>query len=242
MHKTLPLSLSYWSTGFLWTGLISIAITSVGCQSFCCPALPEIPRLGIFRKPIPAPFYESHKYSLFTSPQMIDSPPLRVVIVPTGTEAGRYQTPVLFAENLTAAIKAAGVCDVVLPLQLECTTTVDGLLTGQFDERELVQLARQWNCDAVMFVRVSQFQGHSPLSASVTAALVDANEARVIFAVDGRWDVGDQETREGFEHFVANRLGDSSETALKIQLQSPNNLLCFAAHQMTTAWKQAIVR
>lgn len=242
MNKTNLRSLRGRSTGLLWLSWFSIVITSVGCHSFCCPTLPHIPRLGIFRKPIPAPFFEAHKYSLFTSPQLTELPPRRVVIVPTGTELGRYQAPAHFAESLAAAMRAEGVCEVVSPPQAQCNTTVDGILTGQFDERELIDLARTWHCDAVMFVRVNQFQGHTPLRASVTAALVDANESKVIFAVDGIWDVGDPETRAGFEHFVVNRLNDCPETALKIELQSPNNLFGFVAYQMTTAWKQAIVR
>ncbi len=241
MNKTNLYSLLGCSTGLLWLSLISVVIVSVGCHSFCYPALPEIPRLGIFRKPIPAPFFEAQKYSLFTSPQLTELPPRRVVIVPTGTEAGRYQAPALFAEALAAAMRAAGICEVVAPPLAQCNMTVDAILTGRFDERELVDLVRTWNCDAVMFVRVNQFQGHSPLRASVTAALVSANESEVIFAVDGHWDVGDPETRAGFEHFVANRLNNSPETALQIELQSPNNLFGFVAYQMTNAWKQAIV-
>ncbi len=224
-----------------------ILMTSSGCQRFCWPACAPLQApfpafgtgLGLFAKPVPPPFVEPRKYSLFVSPEFPHYGPQRVLIVPTGTESGRYQTPIHFAESLSASLRSCGVAEVIFPPQLDCTMTVDRLLTGQFSEWEIAALSRAWHCDAILFVRVNQFQGFAPLKASVTAALVDANESMVVFAVDGNWDTSDPDIRSGFEHFVTNSAYDASESELKLQFQSPNRLFAYIGHQITDAWQRA---
>jgi hypothetical protein len=210
-----------------------------GCHHVCYPTPIGMHLCHWFHQPATIPFQEPQKYSLYTSPQLAVDPPRRIVLVPTGTQARGYQAPIQFAESFSAAIRQSGICEIVLPSGVECRTTVDGILTGQFDEREIVQLARTWHCDAVMFVRVNQFQGFDPLGACVTAALVDANESVVLFAVDGNWDTADPEIKMGFEHFVTNRTLDSPETARQIQFQAPGNLFDYVAHQMSGALRTA---
>lgn len=224
--------------------VLMLMISGQGCSScYQCPPvwqLPTIPRMGIFRKPLPEPFFEVHKYSLFVAPDFVDRAPRRVLIVPTGTESGRYQVPIHFAESLAGAVRAAGVAEVVFPPQLDCQMSVDRLLTGQFDEWEITNLARDWQCDGVMFVRVNQIQSFAPLKASVTAALVDANESVVAFAIDGNWDTTDPEIRNGFEHFVKQSSLDASDSERRLQHQAPSRLFAYVAQQMTSAWQQAL--
>jgi hypothetical protein len=226
--------------------LLCLAIFSLllaGChpcsQRSHSVAWPTVPRLGIFRKPLPPPFVELQKFSLFVAPEFSARSPRRVLLVPTGTESGRYQVPSHFAEALAGAIRAAGVAEVVFPPQLDCLMTVDRLLTGQFDEADIVLLANTWQCDGIMFVRVNQVQSFSPLKASVTAALVDANESMVVFAVDGNWDTTDPEIRTGFEHFLKLTAFECSAADLRLQAQSPSRLFAYVAQQITTAWQQA---
>lgn len=228
-----------------WKVIVLVALMSgLGCNScFQCSPLwqiPTFPRMGIFRKPLPEPFFETHKYSLFVAPDFIDKSPRRVLIVPTGTESGRYQVPIHFAETLAGAVRAAGVAEVVFPPQLNCLMSVDRLLTGQFDEWEIASLARDWECDGIMFVRVNHLQSFAPLKVSVTAALVDANESMVVFAIDGNWDTTDAEIKCGFEHFVKQSSLDASDSELRLQQHAPSRLLAYVAQQMTSAWQQAL--
>lgn len=217
-----------------------ILITS-GCHwNYCGPpslTIPTIPRLGIFRKPLPEPFVESHKYSLFVAPNFQTDCPKRVLLVPTGTESGRYQVPSHFAEALAGAMRAGGVAEVVFPPQLDCLMSVDRLLTGQFEEADIVHLANAWQCDGVMFIRVNQIQSYAPLKASVTVALVDANESMVVFAVDGNWDTADPDIRAGFENFLKWSVVECSESELRLQSQSPGRFFAYIAQQITAAWR-----
>jgi len=228
-----------------WAGCVGclIIVFMSGCQHFCrsqfsCgPVCSRV--LSPFFKWAPPPFIEAHKYSLFASPRLAQSPPRRIVLVPTGMQQGQYDPPSQFADELAAEIRAAGVCEVVLPQRVSCNCTVDGILAGQFDEREIARLARTWNCDAVMFVRVNQFQGHPPLQSSITAVLVDAEESVVIFAIDGNWNTADPEIKLGFENFVAERTIDVPPSSRAVYLQSPSNLFAYVAQQMTSALKKS---
>ncbi len=222
---------------------IAVAGLMSGCNACyqCGPAwaLPSIPPLGIFRKPPPQPFFDPQNYSLFVAPDFASIAPQRVLIVPTGTESGRYQIPIHFAEALAGAIRSAGVAEVVFPPQMECLMTVDRLLTGQFDERDIASLSRNWQCDGILFVRVNQLQAYAPLKASVTAALVDARESVVVFAIDGNWDTSDSEIRAGFEHFVKQGSLDVSDSEMRLQRQAPSRLMAYVAYQLTSAWQTA---
>ncbi len=133
-----------------------------------------------------------------------------------------------------------GIFEVVEPQHVQCKSTVDGILAGRFDEREMVELARAYSCDAVLFVRVNQLQGHWPLKASVTAAMVDANEAVVVFAIDGNWNTADRDIRGSYERFVDSRTGDESHSVKQIYLKSPTNLMAYVAHQMTDVMRNGV--
>lgn len=194
----------------------------------------------MFSKPAPEPFFEPFRYSLYTAPDFRENAPLRVLIVPTGTESGRYQVPVHFAEALAGAIRAEGLAEVVFPPEIACAISVDRILSGQFDEFEIVQLTKAWHCDAVLFIRVNHLQSYAPLKASVTAALVDGNESIVTFAVDGNWDTTDPDILKGFNHFLKRGAAGASESELSLQMQSPSRMYAFVAWQIANAWKRSI--
>ncbi len=212
-----------------------IAITALpGCQHFCWVGVAGIGGQEV--EAIPT----VQKFSSFVSPRFTAQPPRRVVIVPTGNSSGRFNAPKKFSSALAAEIRMGGIFEVVEPQHVQCKSTVDGILAGRFDEREMVELARTYSCDAVMFVRVNQLQGHWPLKASVTAAMVDANEAVVVFAIDGNWNTADRDIRGSYERFVDARTGDESHSAKRIHLKSPTNLMAFVAHQMTDVMRNGI--
>lgn len=177
------------------------------------------------------------KFSSFVSQRFAQQPPRRVALIPTRLGAGSYDASTKFIDSLAAEIRLAGVFEVIRPEQLQCKTTLDEILTGRFDEREIAGIVRAYHCDAVMLVRLNQFQGHWPLQASITAAMVDANESIVIFSVDGNWDTSDPQIHQGYQSFVASKTTDVPEEACLIYMQSPTNLFAYAARQITDVMK-----
>ena len=178
------------------------------------------------------------KFSSYVSQRFDQQPPRRVALIPTCLGAGRYDASTKLVSALAAEIRLAGVFEVIQPAQLECKTTVDEILTGRFDEREIAKIGRAYHCDAVMLIRLNQFQGHWPLQASVTAAMVDVNESIVIVSVDGNWDTADPQIRPGYQCFVFSRSADVPEPARQIYLQSPANLFSYVACQITEVMKR----
>jgi hypothetical protein len=173
------------------------------------------------------------------APDFSQVAPRRVVIIPTGTEAGGFQAPFKYAEILADSIRGSGLCEVFVPKSVDCRLNIDHLLAGQFEERDIAALAHEYQCDAVLFLRVNSLKAFPPLQTSITTALVDANESVVIFAMDGNWNTNDQEIRDSFAAFnsLANPNQTESESAL--QARSPNRLFNYVAHQTTQAWQEA---
>lgn len=177
------------------------------------------------------------KFSSFVSHKFKQQPPRRVALIPTRLGVGRYDASTKFIESLAAEIRLSGVFEVVKPEQVQCRATVDEILTGRFDEREIAEIARRYHCDAIMLVRLNEFQGHWPLKASITAAMVDANESIVTFSVDGNWDTSDPQIHQGYRSFVCSKTRDVPEEACLIHMQSPANLFAYAARQITNVMK-----
>lgn len=218
--------------------LLVVSLLNLGCCGpRCFPSFQIRPAWWPFGAKVQTPFIEPIQYSLFRDPELMQRGPQRVLLVPTGIESGRYQAPAQMAEALAAAIRAAGISEVVFPPELTTQITVDRILAGQFSEREIISLCSQWQCDGVMFIRVNQVQAFSPLSTSMTAALVEANESVVLFAIDGNWDTSDPHLRQGFERFVKRSAFDGSESEYRLQLQSPSRLFAYIGHQTAAAWK-----
>ncbi|HMO13186.1 MAG TPA: hypothetical protein PKD64_01780 [Pirellulaceae bacterium] len=228
---------------FLVLVLCAVSCCLAGCQRVCtdgCSSrLPLFPRINLFGKKAEPIIVDPRKYSLYVSPHLHQLMPKRVLIVPTGTESGQFHSPALFADAMAGAMRAAGIAEIVFPPQINCQMSVDNILSGQFDEHDIIELSRAWHCDAVLFVRVNQLRAFAPLSASVTAALVDATESVVIFAIDGNWDVADPDIKPSYERFVKLSSIECSDAELRLLTQSPNRLFAYIAWQMTTALQQA---
>lgn len=217
---------------------ICLLVSLAGCQRlrlrpFC---IKHFGRAESVAKP------DVRKFSSFTSPRFSQLPPRRVLLVPAGLQSGNYDAPLRLADALAAEIRKSGVFEIVQPPNIQSQATVDSILNGRFDEREVTELAKAYHCDAVLFARVNQFQGYWPLQASVTAAIVDANESIVVLAVDGNWDIADPEIRQAYECFVDQRVNDVPYSSREIYLQSPKNLFEFIANQVTAVMREGIGR
>ena len=179
------------------------------------------------------------KFSSYVSSRFDQEPPKRVAIIQTNQGLGRYDAAAKFVDALAAECRLAGVFEVIQPQYLQCRSKVDEILRGRFDEREIASIARTYHCDAIMFVRFNQFQGHWPLSAGVTAVMVDTNESVVTFSVDGSWDTSDPDILKSYKAFVYGKTKDIPEEACLIYLQSPANLFNYISRQMTEVMKSA---
>jgi len=172
----------------------------------------------------------SPNFSSFKSPQIQLSRLRRVVLVASGPSYGNYNESNKMIGELAAKLRANGLFDVITTNQVQQHSSIDTILQGRFDERELVRLSRQHNADAIGFVRVNELRGYAPMRTAITVAIVDCNESIVAYAADGNWDVAHLPTKNAFQQHVYESHAISGTA--EIQLQSPRALMSFAAQQI----------
>jgi hypothetical protein len=182
----------------------------------------------------PPPAYSPPTYSLFVSPIFKSHPPRRVVMIESGPTSGNYEPTQKMILELSAQIRSTSAFEVIAPPNIRFKAQMDNILQGKFNEREVAQISRQYNADAVAFVRVNELNGHAPIRTSVTMAIVDSNETVVAFAIDGIWDTANPATGTEFRNYVSAQ-HHSVPVPNDIQLQSPKSLFSFAANQMANA-------
>ena len=197
--------------------LLGVVLFASGCKPFLCirrnrpvvvaPALPD---------PTPSNAFVSQLYSRLR--------PHRVVIVTPSNRMHEFHEQDEFALALVAGLRKHGVFEAVAGAEVPCN--LNAIQSGNFDEQQLVNLANQYNVDAVIYCDVSQFSAYDPLQASVALSIVDARESVVLFCSDGVWNTREPETRSGFEMFLYQNGDDYS---VETRLDSPSEFMSYVA-------------
>ena len=209
-----------------------------GCQrltTLCC----SIPQLPWQRTQVQLPVASPPTYSTYVSPLFASAPPRRVVMIESGPSNGNYEQSNRMIAELASQVRSAGLFEVVTPRNTQLSSHMDNILNGRFHELEVAQLASQYNADAVAFVRVNELRGFSPMRASITLAIVDANETVVAFAVDGNWDTANASTQQAFTDHLNSHI-QSVPVSIDVRLQSPRALMEFASAQIAELIGQSI--
>ena len=171
-------------------------------------------------------------FSSFVSPVFHSARLKRIVLIETGPDLGSYGESKKMVAELATGFRSAGLFEVVTLNQAQPFSNMDAILQGRFNERDLAALSRQYNADAIGFVRVNELRGFSPMRAAITLAIVDNNESIVTYALDGTWDTAHQATQTAFHQYVKSQ-SQLSVGLEGVQLQSPRALMGFASRQIT---------
>ncbi len=174
---------------------------------------------------------------MFVSPLFVSHRPRRVLILESGQTPGQYQETQNLITEFASQLRRTGIFEVVAPPGERLFVHSDNILQGQFDEREIARLSRQYNADSIALVRINEFRAYSPMRASVTMAIVDSNDSVATFAIDGTWDTTRPATQSEFRRYVCTscNLPANSDETQSIYLQSPTRLLAFVGSQMIDA-------
>lgn len=154
-----------------------------------------------------------------------------------GQTKGSYNETQKLISLLASKIRAAGAFEIITPPNERLHLFYDDILKGRFDEREIAELARRYNADAIGLVRINDFRAYAPMRSSATMAIIDSAETIVTFAVDGSWDTADPGVNRQFQNYVKihSQSNPLSSQIPSLQLQSPESLLGFVASQMDQA-------
>ena len=91
--------------------------------------------------------------------------------------------------NLAAELQRAGRFDVVVVDTDDAgLNSRDVFATGEFNELEVLRVARQHLVDAIIFVKVTQYQPYPPPRLGLSLLMVSPAEGMVIASVNGLWD------------------------------------------------------
>lgn len=212
--------------------LAGLLISLAGCQIFS-----RAPRFGWRKAELVTPVASEPAFSVFASPRFTNNRPKRVLILESGMTKGRYSAAEKLIAELSAQIRSQGVFQVIAPTDVRLRSYPDDIVRGRFDEREIAELSRRYNADAVALVRVNEIRAYAPLRTSVTMAIIDSHDSIVTFAVDGNWDTANLGLQSEFQTYVANHSPPTPNSGVtpSIHLESPNYLFAFVASQITGA-------
>jgi len=151
----------------------------------------------------------------------------------TSCQRQPFELQAQFVEQLASSMREAQLFEVVTDHRLHgCNCDLDAILHGYFNERHLLKLTEQYNCDALMLTRVNQFDYNWPMKTAVTCVMIDRAEAIVLMAVDGFWDVGSPALARSFSSFVLDQNQMVPKEFLAVNQQSPRQFQRFIAWQI----------
>jgi len=208
-----------WSTGLV------IALPGFGGCAWYCPPSTECRDITYLKSP--------EGFSYFFDPLFQERPPCRVLLAATSCQRQPYELQAQFVEQLASSMREAQLFEVVTDHRLHgCNCDLDAILHGYFNERHLLKLTEQYNCDALMLTRVNQFDYNWPMKTAVTCVMIDRAEAIVLMAVDGFWDVGSPDLARSFSSFVLDQNQMVPKEFLAVNQQSPRQFQRFIAWQI----------
>ena len=213
-------------TSICITAFTMLAISGCGKLSLRC-LLPSLPK----HNSIPAEHVNITNQQSFVNPQVFGSRPNRVVMVASGRSNGSYRTHQKIITELAAQIRGQDQFEIVAPRDRYLQGHSDNILEGKFEEAELVRIAREFNADAVLLIKVNEFRPSPPMRANLSIAILDANESVVAFGMSGVWDLANMNTKQAFEQFLYNTSSGSANEG-NLYLQSPNQLFRFIGSQV----------
>lgn len=172
-------------------------------------------------------------FSYFFHPLYLQRLPRRVLLTATSCQRQPFELQSQFVEQLASSLREGQLFEVVTDHRLHgCNCDLDAILHGYFNERHLLTLTGQYNCDALMLTRVNQFDANWPMKTSVTVVMIDRAEAIVLLAVDGIWDVGSPDLARSYTSFVLDQNQLVPREFLAVTQQSPRQLQRFVAWQI----------
>lgn len=195
------------------------------CVSFCATGCQPFSSCRRARKVAPAPVVKAPTASnAFVSPFFSELRPHRVAIVTPSNRMHEFHEQDQFAEALAIGLREHGVFEAIVGAEVPCN--LNAIQSGQFDEQQLVNLASQYNVDAILYCDVIAFSAYEPLQASVALSIIDARESVVLFCSDGNWNMREPGTANGFQNFLQQ---GGADYATQSRMESPSEFVGYIA-------------
>ncbi len=164
--------------------------------------------------------------------------PGRVAVLPVALAAGIGRSAQAATEAIAGALRELGKHEVVLvdrDTALEIAPA-DPLKDNRIDAEMLLRLRQRLRADAVLLVRVEQFQSYDPIILGMTAHLVACGDGSVLWSCTAHFDGARAEIQRDIEAWNERNAGSASASVSgwRLVLSSPALFLRYASDRMVT--------
>ena len=152
--------------------------------------------------------------------------PTRLAIVTTKNRYSRIKEQDLFVTQLAKHLNNNGFLAFVSPEKLSKAKLP--MQSGVFDERELLDLARDHRADAVLYCDVSKLDNSIPMQLQVSAVIVNVDQAVSIVSLTGSFNLSSPITTHQYLYSVVQ---NKDEFHAETFLSSPSKLIEYVSNR-----------
>ena len=149
-----------------------------------------------------------------------------------------YEVQTKFADAIHRQLNEKGIFEVILKTGY-CDVELESIRRGTFDERHLLDIAREFSADGIMFCEVSSFSAYEPLQLGCSLTFVDMRESVVTLHTNGFWNTNDANVSKKFLQDVC-RIHHCQQYAANVYLRSPTEFMSFVARDLAEFLQGAI--
>lgn len=176
----------------------------------------------------------SRPVNLYAAPKFDWASVRRIALMPLANETEIPHAGHEMRKALAAELQASGRFQVVLPpYDPDQPCSEDVLKEGQFDELEILRLARQHQVQGVLFGSVTQYQPYAPPRVGLNLLMISPVQGVVIASSNDLWDAREQAVAEDARYYHHQNLDwPGSLFVVDRAIESPEVFRRFVAHKV----------
>ena len=161
----------------------------------------------------------------------------RVVLMPLANQTAYTRVHEEMQANLAAELQRAGRFEIVVATREDAAVrALDVFVSGQFNEIDLLRIAREYQADAVIFANVTQYHPYTPPRVGLSLLLVSPAEGVVVASLTGLWDMREKNIAEQAElEFAQHQEFSRSLRGPERVLESPDVFQRFVCRQIAVS-------
>ena len=176
-------------------------------------------------------------FQLYLDQQVDWSSIRRVVLMPMSNQTAFPKVSEEMQSNLAAELQRAGRFDIVVATRDDPGAKArDVFANGQFDEIELLRVAREYQAQAVLFGQINQYHPYNPPRIGMSLLMVYPSEGIAIASSEGLWDSREAGTAAQAKQLYGQSLSwPQSVLGADRVLESPDVFQRFVSQQVATS-------
>jgi hypothetical protein len=161
----------------------------------------------------------------------------RVVLMPIANQTAYPKIAEEMQTNLAAELQRVGRFDIVVASREDPGAKAHDIFSrGQFDEIELLRVAREYQAQAVLFGQITNYHPYNPPRIGLSLLMIHPAEGIVIATSEGLWDAREAGTAAQAKQLYGQTLSwPQSMLGADRVLESPDVFQRFVSQQVATS-------